>query len=177
MKTRSKTTLSHCQQALGFLTKMFHHKMVLYLLRVFFRSFEVFLLFSNLCSFSTFSLFVFLFLLSLFLWQFKEEFYAISFEKGRYCQQPFLAIFLVYKFPVFPKCSESREMCEFMATLLLAPEGSAASSCWAIVQPVRFTRYWQWTSRNTQSLPVLLSQLSVTYRRISCLFPSRYSIG
>lgn len=42
-KERSKMTLSHCPQALGLLTEMFYYKMVLYLLRVFFRSFEVFL--------------------------------------------------------------------------------------------------------------------------------------
>lgn len=157
-------TPSHCQQAPGLLTAFLYYKMVVYLLRIALRSFEFFLLVVQ----CVFCLYLVSFPIISFLLAVQRRILCNFFWKAKTLPA---TIFWQYFYCISSPCSQSvpsqREMCEFMATLLLAPEGSAASSCWAIVQAVRFTRYWQWTSWDAQSLPVLLSQLSVTDRRIS----------
>lgn len=138
--------------------------MFVYLLRVPLRSFEFF----SLVLQCVFCLYLVSFPIIYFLLAVQRRILCNFFWKEETLPA---TIFWQYFYCISSPCSQSvlsqREMCEFMATLLLAPEGSAASSCWAIVQAVRFTRYWQWTSRDAQSLPVLLSQLNVTDRRIS----------
>lgn len=82
-------TLSLCPQALGLLTEMFYFKWFCICLGYFLGLLR-FSSSSQNCFLSLPFLFLCFFSYYLFsFWQFKKEFYAISFEKGRHCQQPF----------------------------------------------------------------------------------------
>jgi len=99
---------SHCPQALGLLTDIFYFKWFYICLGYFLGH----LRFSSSSQNCFLPLpFLFLCFFSYYLFSFgssKKNFKQFLLKRGDIASNHFLAVFLVYKFPVFPKCSESK---------------------------------------------------------------------